>query len=392
MSYNYFQQTVVPSTSAWSIGTINRPFKDIWLSYGSINLANQTSGVSGIALSNSANFLTLGQGTAGIQILNPSGSSIFQATSAGKIATIVPTIPAGDIGAFSIVGSTGGAVQPIVNAGGMLHITGNDGSATRVTIDSFGQSTNTFPAIVGRAGRGTAATPTQILSGDVMLRISAVGYNAASGFYLPVNPQTSPTTIEAVAVEDFTNSVGSQWNFYNAASGSNTKQLQLSINSLGVTVPVASAGITFGDGTFQNTAFNSVSGIWTPQLSAGTIGTGFGYNGALTTGSYYKTGKTVYATFSVVLSSTDAASGNVFLTNLPYPINIGSGVWGDLRVYRYSNLDTKTASVAGGNEGSATAFTLYWVDNTGGASSSNLTVARLTNTSALYGALQYITS
>jgi len=63
MSYNYFQETLVPSTSAWSIGTVSRPFKDIWLGYGSLNLANFNTGASGIALDNTNNILTVAQFT-----------------------------------------------------------------------------------------------------------------------------------------------------------------------------------------------------------------------------------------------------------------------------------------------------------------------------------------
>jgi hypothetical protein len=392
MSYNYFQQTLVPSTSAWSIGTVNNPFKDIWLSFGSLNLSNKTTGVTGIAVNNNNNYLTLGAGAAGIQIQDPSYNTNFQITSASQFTMYTPTAVAGQYGAFNILGSSSRITQPVTSNGVMMHVTGNDGVNNRIVFDSYGAGA--FTQLIGRAARGTALTPTNSLSGDTILRITANGYNQLSGFVIPNGSLFAPTTIEAIATESFSgSSVGTEWRIYNATKGdtSATKTLDLVINEKGITVPVASAGITFGDNSFQNTAFNAVSGTWTPQLSAATPGTGFGYTAA-TTGNYYKTGKTVYATFAVALSSKDSTSGNVYLTNLPFPINNGAGVWGDLRVYRFVNLNNKATIVTGGNEGSAAAFTLYYTDNTGGGSTVNLTVADLTSTSQLYGAISYIDS
>jgi hypothetical protein len=397
MSYNYFQETLVPSTSAWSIGTINRPFKDIWLSYGSVYFSSVNSpGTSSVALDNSNNILTLAQGSAGYQVLNPAGNSIFYVSSAGNIANYVGLASAGGGGSFLIVGSNSRQYQAVTNPGVMMHVTGADNYNNRIIYDAYGSSgsTNVFPQIIGRSARGSAYTPTNVLSGDILFRITANGYNALSGFTNPTGTTISPTTIEAVATESFSgSSVGTEWRFYNSTLGdtSDAKILNLVVNSKGVTVPVASAGITFGDGSFQNTAFNAVSGTWVPQLSAATNGTGFKYNMSSTTGNYYKTGHTVFATFSIVVSSTDTASGQVYLTNLPFPVVNGSGVWGTLSVYRYGNMSTAVSQIQGGNEGTAQDFTLYYQDTGFSAGGVNgLTVAQFTSTSFLYGSMTYI--
>ena len=393
MSYNYFQETLVPSTSAWSIGTVQRPFKDIWLGYGSLNLANFTTGTSGIALDNTGNILTLAKGSAGFQILNPSNNSIFYASSAGNITSYVGLASAGGGGSFLIVGTASRQYQPILNPGVMMQVTGADNYNNRIIYDAYG-STNVFPQIIGRTGRGSAYTPTNVLSGDILFRITANGYNALSGYTTPSGSTVSPTTIEAVAVETFSgSSVGTEWRIYNATPGdtSNSKTLDLTINNKGITVPVASAGITFGDGSFQNTAFNAVSGTWIPQLSAATNGTGFKYTMSGTTGNYYKTGRSVFATFSITVSSTDTASGQVYLTNLPFPVVNGNGVWGTLSVYRYGNMSTAVSQIQGGNEGTAQDFTLYYQDTGFSAGGVNgLTVAQFTSTSFLYGSITYI--
>ena len=396
MSYNYFQETLVPSTSAWSIGTVSRPFKDIWLGYGSLNLANFNTGASGIALDNTNNILTVAQGSAGFQIIDPYGNTIFQTTSAGQTTLYTSQASAGTLGAFAVVGSGNRTTQVVTNPGVMFHVTGNDNLNNRIIYDAFGSSgsVNVFPQLIGRCARGSATTPTNVLSGDVLFRITANGYNALSGFTNPSGGTSSPSTIECVATEPFSgSSVGTEWHIYNATKGdtSDTKTLDLIVNDKGITVPVASAGITFGDGSFQNTAFNAVSGTWVPQLSAATNGTGFKYNMSSTTGNYYKTGRSVFATFSIVVSSTDTASGQVYLTNLPFPVVNGSGVWGTLNVYRYGNMSTSVSQIEGGNEGNAQEFTLYYQDTGFSAGGVNgLTVAQFTSTSFLYGSMTYI--
>ena len=101
MSYNYFQQTIVPSTTAWSIGTVQRPFKDIWLGFGSVNLANATAGLTGVALDNTSNIFTLAKGSAGLQILDLNNNTVFYANSAGNVTTYTAAASANSIGAVS---------------------------------------------------------------------------------------------------------------------------------------------------------------------------------------------------------------------------------------------------------------------------------------------------
>jgi hypothetical protein len=84
MSYNYYRDTLVPSSSAWSVGTISHPFKDIWLSYGSVNLANQVSGVTGVALSNTTGNIQISRG--GLNVISPTtGNTIFLVASGGQV-------------------------------------------------------------------------------------------------------------------------------------------------------------------------------------------------------------------------------------------------------------------------------------------------------------------
>jgi len=195
---------------------------------------------------------------------NTGSNPTFTVSREGKVSIAVSnSIPAGDVGAVNIIGSSDGAYQGVTNPGGMLHITGNDGVVTRLTMDSFGA--NAFPAYVGRTARGTANTPTSVQANDTLLRVSAVGW--AGGNTFPTF--NNPTTIEAQAVENFSNTAaGSQWNFYNAPQGNTTKTLVASINTSGLKFQATNSGITFKDGSYQNTAFSNTTAV--TKINVGT--------------------------------------------------------------------------------------------------------------------------
>jgi len=408
MSYNYFQQTIVPSTTAWSIGTVQRPFKDIWLGFGSVNLANATAGLTGVALDNTSNIFTLAKGSAGLQILDSNNNTVFYANSAGNVTTYTAAASANSIGAFTINGSSSRTTQQVLNPGVMFHVTGNDNLNNRIVYDSFGSNSGVgvFPQLIGRTARGTVTTPTYTLSGDVIFRITANGYNALSGFTQPNGSTTSPSFIEAVATESFSGqSVGTEWRFYNATKGDVTgaSTLDLVIDNTGVKVPVASAGITFGDGSFQNTAYVAppsgtyaaqISGTWVPQISAaGYALSAVGYSGGTPVGAYIKTGRYVYCTFNISVSAFTGVSNsaNLYLVNLPFAVENGPLLmpFGDLSVYRYAGLTGGGQGITGGNEGTSQGFTLY---NIGPGSTVNLTPNIFSTPASMVGSLRYISS
>ena len=114
------------------------------------------------------------------------------------------------------------------NTNYMLQITGKANSTTRVVIDSFGQ--NTYPVIVGRMGRGSVTTPTAVQANDVMMRITGSGYTGTQF------PSSSPTKIDFVASENFSDTNrGTQIQFWNTPTGSNTLTQVASFSALSVT-------------------------------------------------------------------------------------------------------------------------------------------------------------
>lgn len=151
------------------------------------------------------------------------------------LTLLAPSVPANAAGALNIVGSSTGAYQPVTNAGGMIHITGNDGVTSRITNDAFGTGVN--PVLVGRLARGTVASPTPPQNNDVLLRFVGVGWNG-SGSYGPSSGGLAPCTIDFVAKETYSGTaMGSEIQFYNAPIGANTRTLSATISSNVATFP-----------------------------------------------------------------------------------------------------------------------------------------------------------
>jgi trimeric autotransporter adhesin len=290
---------IIPfANDVYNLGTPAKRFKQLWLGAGTIYILDETLGtdqaigardgniymVGGTGLSageftfydnniiikNGARDINIGTigATANvvfnrsITINDSTGREMFHTDRTGRTQFRPPAIPANDIGAVSIIGSTGGAYQPVVNSGGMLHITGNDGAVSRITNDAFG--TGAFPAYISRAGRGTTAAPSAIQLGDILSRLSTVGWGTTN-FVSPATP--AATNIEVYARENFTDTAGgTEYRFYTAPVGSATKSLSVTINDAGlslVNTANVSAGVRFRDNTLQTTAWQGDTSLVT---------------------------------------------------------------------------------------------------------------------------------
>jgi len=117
---------------------------------------------------------------------------------------------------------------PASNTNYMLQITGKANSTTRLVLDSFGAAT--YPVVVGRMARGSSASPAATSNNDVMMRIVGNGFTGTQF------PGSSPTKIDFVASENFTDSArGTRIEFYNTPVGSNTIQRIAAFNADSVT-------------------------------------------------------------------------------------------------------------------------------------------------------------
>jgi len=283
-------------TNVWSLGSPARRFKEIWFGTGTIYVQDETLGNDQALGAKGGNFyikggagLEVGEwilrdntlqikdstrdvyiGSLGatadvifnraVRVENAVNRTAFYTDRTGRTQFYPPTIPAGDIGGVSIIGSPNGAYQPVLFPGGLLHLTSNQDAPARVTIDGFGVASHA--QLTGRSGRGTAGIPTALQSGDSMFRITAVGWGTTT------IPQTAaPTAIEFVARENYTNTAyGSQINFYTAPLGTATKTLSASINNNGVVIT--------GSATTTSSPLSLTGSITGAATSTGMISVG----------------------------------------------------------------------------------------------------------------------
>jgi hypothetical protein len=314
---------IIPTvSSSFDLGSVTNPWRSIYLQSGSISIQSDTPGGIPAIISNAnGNVSIVG---AGFQL--KSGSFVpFEISSSARTIIRVPDVPANDIGGLSIIGSSTGTYQGVTNAGGLLHLTSNDGQSSRITSDAFG--TNANAAYVGRKARGTASNPLPVGSGDVLTRISSIGWTGTDyGFTMSSSLTTAPTSIDVVALENYTtSSFGSRFNFYSVPTGSTIRTLSTQIDTTGITIPSSSR--LFGTASW---AENALTASYVRPLVQDVIITG----SLKVSGSLTEIGDTVL-TGSLTLSSGSRLNlNNGFYVNGNLQYNYG----------QFSSTETQSGS------------------------------------------------
>jgi hypothetical protein len=332
---------IVPKTAKGAtLGTLELPFRDIYLQSASINIASDIPGGRNATISNADGNVSIA--AAGFQL--KSGSFVsFEVSEDARVKIKVPIIPAGDIGAFSIIGNASGTYQPITSAGGMVHITGNDGQVNRLNMDAFGSgSTTSFNGIIARAARGTAANPTQTKSGDVTLRLTGTGWRGDTGFGGTTIVGGTTTAIEFIALEDqMNNARGSAQQFYNAPIGNNNRVLSAQIDTTGLfvsgafTSSLSQGYIWVGDSNNRTKLFSTssfaITGSNTFSGSQGISGSLYVSESIYVTDEFYVNGNKLfnYGQFSDTTTQSGSAntaySMKLNTTDISHNISVVSG-------------------------------------------------------------------
>jgi hypothetical protein len=254
---------IIPEVSkSFDLGSETNPWRSLYVQSGSISIQSDIPGGISAIISNANGNVTFAG--AGFQL--KSGSFVpFEVSSTARTIIRVPNIPANDIGGLSVIGSSDGAYQPVINPSGLIHLTSNDNQAARLTVDGFGTSIGAIFA--GRHARGTAASPTPTLSGDVLARFAGLGYATSS--YFPVVGAV-PTSLEFQATENYsTSSYGSRAAFYTYANGAVNRTLSATIDTTGITIPASS--LLFGTASW---ALNTFTASYVRPLTQTVIITG----------------------------------------------------------------------------------------------------------------------
>lgn len=101
---------------------------------------------------------------------------IFRVKSDGQVQMLVPAADQSE-GAVTIVGGLDGVFQAPVNTGVMFHITGIASSPDPTPSRIYNDAQNSFSAFVSRRYNGTAASPTAVLDGEELMRLSGTAHN-----------------------------------------------------------------------------------------------------------------------------------------------------------------------------------------------------------------------
>ena len=275
---------IVPATpQGANLGSLSQPFREIYLQSGSINIESDIPGGRRATISNADGNITIE--AAGFQL--KSGSFVaFEVSETARTIIRSPLIPAGDVGAFSIIGNPSGSYQPVTNAGGLIHLTSNDGQSSRITSDAYG--TTAFATYVGRKARGTAANPLPVQSNDTLSRISSIGWTGPEyGFTMSSSLTTAPTSIDVVALENFTtSSFGTAYRFFSTPLGSTTRNLSAQLDTTGLFVSGAfsaslqSGYMWVGDSNNRTTTIPTSSFVTSAQTGSFYSTGSFGFYGA----------------------------------------------------------------------------------------------------------------
>ena len=306
---NYAFEFITPDGGAtiW-IFDLSRPMNRFNAPVIIDSTANSTSTTSG-SLQVAGGVGVLGNVNIGGNLVTytSTGNIAFSAMTTGFVSLNVPSVPGNVGGALNIVGSANDSYQPVLNTGSMLHVTGNDGVSSRVTIDAFGTSVS--PVFTVRNARGTAASPTATQSGDILARYTFSGWGT-TGYVLDTG-NIAPTGIDAVALQTFTDSVsGSALKFYTAPIGSKVKTLSANVTANVTTFPanVSATG---------NVIVSGSAGV--ALVDGGTVGYGTGSGGTVTQGGNKSTGVTLNKpSGEITMAATNlaaAASVSFTLTN-----------------------------------------------------------------------------
>jgi len=233
----------------------------------------------------------------------------FFARDDGQILILVPnTDPL--LGAVEIVGSSSGnSVSPAL-AGVMLHITGQTGEPSSI----YNDGVNDNPNFIGRRYNGNATAPTQVLSGDEIVRFSGQGYSSTVGFNAPADG-----TISLDALEDFTESnQGAIWRFLVNPVGGNVRQQVANISvANGVT---ATKFVTSGtvEATGNITGGNLTTGA--QVVATGNVTGGNLITGGVISATGNITGANITATANIADSKGDVRSIPINTQNTGYTL------------------------------------------------------------------------
>ena len=361
MTGSAYLGNVYPSANNISnLGSATARFNDLWLGSGNINLVDDTlninqeiNAVNGNLVISGGNGIVFGQfamygntiatqnptaninigligDTAYVDIERPLS---VNSTGGGLPAFVVEQNGVTEIRSYGniasntalllINGTTSGNGQARNFEGTLIQATAQGNTPARMSADAFGvdgTGQNAYASWAARVARGTVDAPSQTLAGDTMFRFTSQGYSN-SGAYIG-----SIIRYNQVALENFaTGKAGTRHNFAASPVGTATIKNIANIDGNGITFSSVAAGgpanigITFQDGSYQNTAYLPSS-----VVRSLTAGAGIGLSASV--GNITITNTGVLGVTGTTNQINVANVGNVLTLSLPQNLNTTANV------------------------------------------------------------------
>jgi hypothetical protein len=309
------------SNNNFSLGTYLQPWANVFVGPSSLTVTPNSPNGTPIILQNNNDILAVTGG--GFAVYDPTDTfySMQVDATVGQTLLHAPNPVAGS-SVLSVSANPSSNSYPLAYAsiGGVGHFTGPVSGPTNFVLDNFDNSGvfGLSSALTFRRFHGTPDSPTAVLSGDQIGIVAGVGYNGNN-----VNAAES-VNMRFVATENWTTSnLGSKIEFWTIPTGTATFTETVDIvgdaGQPGLKFIQSNSGITFTDGSFQNTAAAAQSiTFWTPTLTFSTPPSGHPH---LTTqdltGWAIKKGQLVTAFFTINQMNL-IGTGTVSLSGLPF--------------------------------------------------------------------------
>ena len=248
---------------------------------------------------------------------------LFSINQSGTIDINIPSWSANAGAAVSIDASPGTGQIASTNAGVVLQLTGLDGTPSRI----YNDGAASFPTFCGRRYNGTTESPSGVLSGDIIARFGANAYLDNNVF-----PSSSTARLDFVSTATQTSTnYGNHIEFWTTPNGSTAISKYLTVSDL---------GITFSDGTSQNTAAIPMTYFGTALGVATLDNTGKVSAAQLPTGAVIYKGSWDASNNSPSLANSSGTSGWEYSVNHGGSVDFGAGlvtfVAGDYVIYNGS--------------------------------------------------------
>lgn len=258
---------LIASNADFNLGSLTNYWGNAYFGPHSVQILPDTSNGTIITLQNDNDILQVESG--GFSVFDSTGTYYTFQTDINGYSEFRTPSPLLGKAVLNVSGNPSSNIIPLVSTsiGGILHLTGPDQGPSILTIDNFDDSnpTNFGSSIVLRRMRNTVDNPYPVLANDMLGFLAASGYGANTGAYTQTGfPGPAISAISFRSTEDHTPlSQGSKIELSAIANSTNTNVLIATINPSGNTPGIvlnqSKSGITFTDGTFQNTAYHTAN-------------------------------------------------------------------------------------------------------------------------------------